>query len=113
MRNIRVGASSRQSRIPFFMSENRTLRIARSNPRMFLNIPIALTWLRIVLIPVFLAVYYLPDAWLSPVAKNWSPMSFFAAAALTDCLDVYLARRWCATSYFAAFLDPVADMLVV
>ena len=47
---------------------------------MFLNIPIALTWLRIILIPVFVAVYYLPDAWLSPVAKNWTAMSFFAVA---------------------------------
>src|SRR5437773_11843453 len=76
---------------------------------MFLNIPIALTWLRIILIPVFVAVYYLPDAWLSPVAKNWTAMSFFAVAALTDWRDGYLARRWGATSEFGAFLDPVAD----
>ena len=80
---------------------------------MFLNIPIALTWLRIILIPVFVAVYYLPDAWLSPVAKNWTAMSFFAVAALTDWLDGYLARRWGATSEFGAFLDPVADKLMV
>src|SRR5947199_8620379 len=80
---------------------------------MFLNIPIALTWLRIILIPVFVAVYYLPDAWLSPVAKNWTAMSFFAVAAITDWLDEYLARRWGATSEFGAILDPVADNLVV
>ena len=39
---------------------------------MFSNIPILLTWLRIILIPVFVVVYYLPDAWLGPVAKNWT-----------------------------------------
>ena len=80
---------------------------------MLVNIPISLTWLRIVLIPVFVAVYYLPDAWLSPVAKNWTAMSFFAVAAITDWLDGYLARRWGATSEFGAFLDPVADKLMV
>ena len=40
-----------------------------------INIPILLTWLRIVLVPVLVAVYYLPDAWLSPVAKNWTAMT--------------------------------------
>jgi cardiolipin synthase (CMP-forming) len=77
------------------------------------NIPIALTWLRIVLIPVFVAVYYLPDAWLSPVAKNWTAMAVFAVAALTDWLDGYLARKLVATTAFGAFLDPVADKLMV
>ena len=78
-----------------------------------LNIPIALTWLRIVMIPVFVAVYYLPDTWLTPVAKNWTAMAIFAAAAITDWLDGYLARRWGETSAFGAFLDPVADKLMV
>jgi CDP-diacylglycerol--glycerol-3-phosphate 3-phosphatidyltransferase/cardiolipin synthase len=77
------------------------------------NIPTALTWLRIVLIPVFVAVYYLPDPWLSPVAKNWTAMSIFSVAAITDWLDGYLARRWGETSSFGAFLDPVADKLMV
>jgi CDP-diacylglycerol--glycerol-3-phosphate 3-phosphatidyltransferase/cardiolipin synthase len=77
------------------------------------NIPTALTWLRIVLIPVFVAVYYLPDPWLSPVAKNWTAMSIFSVAAITDWLDGYLARRWGETSAFGAFLDPVADKLMV
>jgi CDP-diacylglycerol--glycerol-3-phosphate 3-phosphatidyltransferase/cardiolipin synthase len=77
------------------------------------NIPTALTWLRIVLIPVFVAVYYLPDAWLSPVAKNWTAMAIFSVAAITDWLDGYLARRWGETSAFGAFLDPVADKLMV
>ena len=77
------------------------------------NIPIALTWLRIVLIPVFVAVYYVPDSWLMPVAKNWTAMSIFAAAAITDWLDGYLARSLGETSAFGAFLDPVADKLMV
>jgi CDP-diacylglycerol--glycerol-3-phosphate 3-phosphatidyltransferase/cardiolipin synthase len=77
------------------------------------NIPTALTWLRIVLIPVFVGIYYVPDEWLSPVLKNWLGMSVFALAAITDWLDGYLARRWGETSAFGAFLDPVADKLMV
>jgi cardiolipin synthase (CMP-forming) len=77
------------------------------------KIPTALTWLRIVLIPVFVAVYYVPDGWLSPALKNWTAMSIFSIAAITDWLDGYLARRWGATSAFGAFLDPVADKLMV
>ena len=78
-----------------------------------INIPILLTWLRIVAIPIFVAVYYLPDMWLSPVAKNWTAMGIFSAAAITDWLDGYLARKWGETSAFGAFLDPVADKLMV
>jgi len=80
---------------------------------MFSNVPTLLTWLRIVLIPVFVAVYYLPDAWISPVQKNWTSMSVFAVAGVTDWLDGYLARRWGQVSAFGAFLDPVADKLMV
>ena len=80
---------------------------------MFSNTPLLLTWLRIVLIPVFVAVYYLPDAWLSTVHKNWAAMWIFAVAATTDWLDGYLARRWGEVSAFGAFLDPVADKLMV
>jgi len=77
------------------------------------NIPTSLTWLRIVLIPVFVGVYYVPDAWLGPAARNWCGMTVFALAAITDWLDGYLARRWGETSAFGAFLDPVADKLMV
>jgi CDP-diacylglycerol--glycerol-3-phosphate 3-phosphatidyltransferase/cardiolipin synthase len=77
------------------------------------NIPTALTWLRIVLIPVFVGIYYVPQEWLSPVAENWIGMSVFALAAITDWLDGFLARRLGATSAFGAFLDPVADKLMV
>jgi CDP-diacylglycerol---glycerol-3-phosphate 3-phosphatidyltransferase len=80
---------------------------------MLLNLPTTLTWLRIVLIPVFVSVYYLPDAWLTPPARNWIAMSVFALAAITDWFDGYLARRLGAVSAFGAFLDPVADKLMV
>jgi CDP-diacylglycerol--glycerol-3-phosphate 3-phosphatidyltransferase/cardiolipin synthase len=78
-----------------------------------LNLPTALTWLRIILIPVFVAVYYVPDAWMSPMARNWTGMSIFAIAAITDWFDGWLARRLGQTSAFGAFLDPVADKLMV
>jgi len=77
------------------------------------NFPTALTWLRIVLIPVFVAIYYVPDEWLSQVMRNWIGMGVFALAAMTDWLDGYLARKWGETSAFGAFLDPVADKLMV
>ena len=77
------------------------------------NFPTALTWLRIVLIPVFVGIYYAPDEWLSQVMRNWIGMSIFALAAITDWFDGYLARRWGQTSAFGAFLDPVADKLMV
>ena len=78
-----------------------------------INIPISLTWLRIMLIPAFVGVYYVPDEWLAAPVRNWSGMIVFAVAALTDWLDGYLARRWGETSAFGAFLDPVADKLMV
>ena len=92
------------------MVERRAVPVRAS---MTLNVPTALTWLRILLIPVFVAVYYLPEAWLSAVAKNWTAMTVFSIAAVTDWFDGYLARRWGQTSAFGAFLDPVADKLMV
>jgi len=77
------------------------------------NLPTALTWLRILAIPVFVAVYYVPDATLASPMRNWVGMWIFAAAAITDWLDGWLARRWGQTSAFGAFLDPVADKLMV
>lgn len=77
------------------------------------NFPTALTWLRIVLIPVFVGIYYVPDSWLGPTARDWTGMAIFALAAITDWLDGWLARRWKQTSAFGAFLDPVADKLMV
>jgi CDP-diacylglycerol--glycerol-3-phosphate 3-phosphatidyltransferase/cardiolipin synthase len=77
------------------------------------NFPIFLTWLRIILIPVFVGVYYLPDGWLAPATRNWTAMAVFLGASITDWLDGWLARRWGITTAFGAFLDPVADKLMV
>ena len=72
------------------------------------NIPNLLTWLRIWLIPVFIAVYYLPPGWLHPQWVNLSATAIFGVAAATDWLDGYLARALNQASAFGAFLDPVA-----
>ena len=77
------------------------------------NLPILLTWLRIVAIPLFVAVLYFPEDWLSERQANVISMWIFILAALTDWLDGYLARRWNQTTSFGAFLDPVADKLMV
>jgi cardiolipin synthase len=78
-----------------------------------LNIPILLTWLRIILIPLLIAVYYLPEAWVQGIGRDLAATLIFVVAAITDWLDGYLARRWQQTSAFGAFLDPVADKLMV
>jgi CDP-diacylglycerol---glycerol-3-phosphate 3-phosphatidyltransferase len=77
------------------------------------NFPIFLTWLRIVLIPLVVGVFYLPDMMMSPAHRNLAAATIFILAALTDWFDGYLARRWNQTSAFGAFLDPVADKLMV
>lgn len=77
------------------------------------NIPIFLTWMRVLLIPVFTLLFYLPANWLSPVAINWLAAAIFTIAAITDWFDGYLARKLKQTSDFGAFLDPVADKLMV
>ena len=77
------------------------------------NFPLFLTWLRIVAIPLFVAVLYFPQDWLSERAANIVSMWIFIGAAVTDWADGYLARRWNQTTAFGAFLDPVADKLMV
>ena len=72
------------------------------------TIPNILTLLRIILIPVLVIVFYLPGQWTHQLSA-----AIFGIAALTDLLDGYLARRWNQTSPFGAFLDPVADKLMV
>jgi len=82
---------------------------ARKNVlRMRLNIPTWLTLFRIALLPVMVVVYYAPMRFADLAAAG-----VFVAAALTDWLDGWLARRWGQTSRFGAFLDPVADKLMV
>ncbi len=73
-----------------------------------INAPNILTLLRIALIPVFVLMYFLPVSW-----ANIATAGFFLLAAITDWLDGYLARRWNQSSAFGAFLDPVADKLMV
>ena len=82
------------------------------------NVPTMLTWLRILLIPVFVGVFYLPTEShsLGVISTHWvnfTATAIFAIAAITDWLDGYLARRLNQTSSFGAFLDPVADKLMV
>ena len=74
-----------------------------------INIPNLLTGLRIVLIPVLVAVFYLaPVDW-----RYLASAAVFTIASLTDWLDGYLARKWGQLTPFGAFLDPVADKLIV
>jgi len=75
---------------------------------MVLNLPNALTWFRILAIPLVVVVFYLPVDWARPAAGL-----LFALAGITDYFDGYLARRLNQTSSFGAFLDPVADKLIV
>jgi CDP-diacylglycerol--glycerol-3-phosphate 3-phosphatidyltransferase len=81
---------------------------------MKLNLPNALTWFRVVAIPLVVAVFYAPvllgwpEQWARPAAGL-----LFAFAGITDYFDGYLARRLGLTSSFGAFLDPVADKLIV
>ena len=72
------------------------------------NWPNALTWVRIAAIPLVVLAFYLPYPWSNPLTGL-----IFAAAGVTDTLDGYLARRLGQTSRLGAFLDPVADKLIV
>ena len=78
-----------------------------------LNLPIVLTWLRIAMIPMVVGLFYLPEGWLVPQVRDLLAAVAFVVAALTDWFDGWLARRWNQTSAFGAFLDPVADKLMV
>lgn len=75
---------------------------------MLWTIPNILTWIRIAAIPLIVVLFYAPFHWADPAAGL-----LFAAAGITDSLDGYLARRLNQTSRLGAFLDPVADKLVV
>ncbi|RLR17771.1 CDP-diacylglycerol--glycerol-3-phosphate 3-phosphatidyltransferase [Sodalis-like symbiont of Bactericera trigonica] len=75
---------------------------------MQLNIPTWLTLFRVVMIPFFVLAFYLPF--------KWAPLCcalIFVLAAVTDWFDGFLARRWKQTTCFGAFLDPVADKVMV
>ena len=72
------------------------------------NLPLALTVGRVAVIPVVLALFYTPIPHARQIAA-----ALFIAASITDALDGWLARRWDQVSKFGAFLDPVADKLLV
>ena len=78
-----------------------------------LNLPNILTWLRILTIPLVVGVFYVPGVWLSSWHQNLIATVLFIAAAITDWLDGYFARRLNQTSAFGEFLDPVADKLMI
>ncbi|MBA3563806.1 MAG: CDP-diacylglycerol--glycerol-3-phosphate 3-phosphatidyltransferase [Gammaproteobacteria bacterium] len=73
-----------------------------------MNLPIALTSVRIAVIPLFVFIFYLPAGWSRPAAAL-----VFGLACLTDWLDGYMARRLGQITAFGAFLDPVADKLMI
>jgi cardiolipin synthase (CMP-forming) len=77
---------------------------------MFFNLPTLLTWARIVAIPLIVGVFYLP---LDGAMRNLIATALFIVVAITDWADGYLARRLGQTSSFGAFLDPVADKILV
>ena len=81
--------------------------------RTLFSLPNLVTWLRILLIPLIVGVFYFPDDWLSWEGRNISATAIFIVAAITDWLDGYLARKLDQMSAFGAFLDPVADKLIV
>jgi len=72
------------------------------------NLPNILTLVRIALIPIFIIVYYLPWQW-----SHFASAAIFGLAALTDWVDGFLARKLDQVTPFGAFLDPVADKLIV
>lgn len=78
------------------------------NTKIKINIPNCLTYARILMIPIFVVVFYLPGHYMELVTAG-----IFCLAALTDWLDGYLARKLNQSSRFGAFLDPVADKLLI
>jgi CDP-diacylglycerol--glycerol-3-phosphate 3-phosphatidyltransferase len=77
------------------------------------SLPTLLTWLRIILVPFFIGVYYIPDKLLDLSNKDIVATIIFVLAAATDYFDGYLARKLNLESNFGAFLDPVADKALV
>jgi CDP-diacylglycerol--glycerol-3-phosphate 3-phosphatidyltransferase len=87
---------------------NTSIPVSDGLPGIPMNIPNALTWLRILMIPAIIVLFFLPFAWADPAA-----CAAFAVAGITDTLDGYYARKLGQVSRLGAFLDPVADKLIV
>ena len=77
---------------------------------MFFTIPTVMTWARIAAIPLIVGVFHLP---IEPADRNLIATALFVVSAATDWLDGYLARMLNQVSSFGAFLDPVADKILV
>ncbi len=77
------------------------------------NLPNLLTWLRILAIPLLIVIYQWPNESWSSYSRDFWGVTVFIVAALTDALDGWLARRLGQSTAFGAFLDPVADKLMV
>ncbi len=84
--------------------------VACHNHAMFFTIPTIMTWARIAAIPLIVGVFYLP---VEPASRNLIATLLFVVSAATDWLDGFLARRLNQVSAFGAFLDPVADKILV
>ena len=78
-----------------------------------LSVPMLLTWARIAMIPMVVGVYYLPDTWMALHWRNVTGCTLFTLAAITDAVDGWYARKFGLISRLGAFLDPVADKLMV
>ena len=88
--------------------------MAKLKPPFKLNVPMLLTWTRIAMIPLVIGIFYLPENWMTMETKNAAAMLMFIFAAITDALDGFLARRYQGwATPMGAFLDPVADKLLV
>jgi CDP-diacylglycerol--glycerol-3-phosphate 3-phosphatidyltransferase/cardiolipin synthase len=106
---LRPEPGGRRVRRRFFPSSVSIASMA-SRP---INIPTLLTWARVAAIPLVVGVYFLPAQWLTLPERDVVASVLFILSAITDWLDGYLARRLGQTSAFGAFLDPVADKLMV
>jgi cardiolipin synthase (CMP-forming) len=78
-----------------------------------INIAMWLTWARIAMIPLIVGVFYLPDPWIGGHWKNVTACTLFTVAAITDAFDGWYARKYAMITRLGAFLDPVADKLMV